>query len=197
MHDVFLAKLSKAIRTFMTESQCVDTINHVRNAVKNTWETYEATHRSFKKKRKTDMEVDEPQPQPGFSEDEAEAAVVFALVSRLASVVLSSLPTQSLSAATLEQVRASVLDFRSEVVHHALLKCLKALKNKKGKEEDTWPIEVCLSGILRLLYAMNVSKNLSLPSGVDVYSKLKDLLTGSDLLPELVVEVVSTWLLSF
>lgn len=140
------------------------------------------------------MEVDEPQHQPGFSEDEAGAAVVFALVSRLASVVLSSLPTQSLSAATSEQVRVSLLEFRSEVVHHALFKCIKALKNKNGKKEDTWPIEVSLSGILRLLYAVNVSKNLSLPCEVDVkiYLKLMELLTEEDLLPELTVEVVRT-----
>lgn len=144
---------------------------------------------SFKKRHKStdvDMEVDEP--------DDGAPAVVFALVNRLASVVLSSLPMQSLSASTLEQVRVSLVEFRSQVLYQAILKCLKALKKnkKRGGEDVWWPVEVSLLGMLRLLYAMNVSRNLSIPCEMDmkIHSKMIELLSEGNILPELIVEVV-------
>ena len=195
MHDIFLEKMSKAIHNFMTENQCVTTTKHAFEAVKNAWElAYEGTKEKEEKRNSMSMDVD------NLSAPAGESSVRFALITRLASVVLSSLPTHSLSPSTLQGVQKSLLSFRSDVLHHDISKCLKALKKKRKKgssgseKVDAWAIEIMLSALLRILYAMNVSRNLTVPT-MEVVEKdharlIEVMIPSEDLLPELTLEVV-------
>ena len=199
MHDIFLEKMSKAIHNFMTENQCVTVMKHAFEAVGKAWErAYEGTKEREQKRKLMSMDVDNTTEVPA-----GESSVKFALIARLVSVILSSLPTQSLSPSTLQEVRQSLLDFRSDVLHHDISKCHKALKKKKkkgdGEMAGVWAIEIMLSAVLRILYAMNVSRNLSMPPTEVVeknHARLTEMMVQSeDLLPELTLEVVCCVLL--
>jgi len=182
MHNLFLQSLAKALQNFMTESQCIPTLRYVSEAHKAIWErVFDSSHRSSKRKSIA----------AGDETDGSDVAVVYCLASRLASVVLSSLPIQSLSAETLEEVRPSLAEFRNEFVHYAISKGVKALK--KRNDSDKWAVEICLATNLRLLYALNVSRNLVLPLAAEtkIHSRLTEMLSGDeDVLPELILEMV-------
>jgi len=189
MHDIFLEKMSKAIHNFMTENQCVAAMKRAFEAVKNAWErAYEGTKEKEQKWTSVDMDVDDTSASMG------ESSVKFALTTRLASVILSSLPTQSLSPSTLQEVQKSLRDFRTDVLHHDISKCFKALKKKKvvGETVDIWAIEIMLSALLRILYAMNVSRNLSMPTEIveKNHARLIKVIPSENPLPELTLEVV-------
>lgn len=190
MHTAHLEHLARALRTFLTESQTLPTIQVVLDALKAAWEKiYGRAHQhedggSAKKKRRTSVAFVDT------SADLDDLAVQYSLIARLSSVVLSSLPMSSLSGPTQEEVRRVVDSFRSDFIHNALSKAVKLLR-KRG-DTGMWAIEVALAASLRLLYALDVSRNLCLPPAYDakLNGKILDLVADDTLLPELTLELV-------
>ncbi|CAA7264694.1 unnamed protein product [Cyclocybe aegerita] len=187
MHDHHLHRLSKALQFFTTEAQCLPMIQFVFDVCKTSWQRYgelpqkDVSNDSPKKKRKS-MNAD------NSSSGEA-LAVTYALVARMASVVLSSLPIKSLSSDTQEKVRTSLEDFRSTFIEHSISKPLKSLK--KREDTDVWAPEVSLVANLRFLYALGISGDLSLSSHIDaeIQAKILSLVAQDGQLPELTLEL--------
>lgn len=190
MHTAHLQYLVKALHTFLTESQTLPTIQIVFDCLNETWEkVYGRAQQKedaggSKKKRRTSSAFAET------SVDLDNLAINYALIARLSSVVLSSLPMSSLSGSTRKEVQRLVSEFRKDFIHHKLLKCVKLLK-KRG-EVEIWSIEVVFAASLRLLYALDVSRNLSLPPSYDgkLNAKVLEIVGDDTLLPELTFELV-------
>uniref|UniRef100_A0A8H7Y6I5 Nucleolar 27S pre-rRNA processing Urb2/Npa2 C-terminal domain-containing protein n=1 Tax=Psilocybe cubensis TaxID=181762 RepID=A0A8H7Y6I5_PSICU len=188
MHDQYLGRLSNALHIFLTQSQCLPALNLVLDLVKVKWDTLlcSTTRRNTestegpRKKRKLSSD---PETNPDTT------AVTYSLVCRLASVVLSSLPVPSLSADALEDTQRLLNEFRSGFLHQSLAKSMKIVK-KQGSA-NAWCLEIAIAANLRLLYALNVSKNLYLPLAHDdkVDKRVLDLTAKSEVLPELVLEL--------
>ena len=192
MNPEHLDRLSKALRNSLTASQCLPTVKYVVGTLKDLWEWYYTLSRNHEgdaaegaqKKRKTSTTA------VANDSNVKELAVTYCLVANLTSVVLSSLPVQSLPSDILEELRAFIVDFRMEFVHHTISKALKVLK-KQG-DIDAWSTEVVLASTLRLLYALDTSKYPSLPLNqiTKLFEKLADLSGNDELLPELTFELV-------
>ncbi|KDR84752.1 hypothetical protein GALMADRAFT_217814 [Galerina marginata CBS 339.88] len=196
--DTFsLDRLSMALQRFLTESQCLPTINLIFDTLKNTWESIYSNLRQLegesaespRKKRKT-MAIVTANQNP------EDLTVTYSLISRLGSVVLSSLPMSSLSSERLTEVRQLLDDFRAGFIYTAISKSIKVVK--KNVDTDIWSAEVTVASTLRLLYALDVSGNLSLPPHKDekTMKKVVELLERDDLLPELTLELYRTLLYS-
>ena len=192
MNTANLDRLSKALRNSLTASQSLPTIKHVVRTSKDLWELYYAMSRKSEgdsaeraqKKRKISTTA------TANDSDMKELAVTYCLVANLTSIILSSLPIQSLPLDTLEKLRSLIVDFRAEFVHHTISQALKVLK-KQG-DVDAWSTEVILASTLRLLYVLDISKYPSLPPNhiTKLFKKLADLSTNDELLPELTLELV-------
>jgi len=188
-----MARLSKALHRFLTESQCLQLVDSVLDALKSSWDTFYvnvrqktvvASDEKPRKKRKAGANIG--------SEESEILVITYSLTCRLASVVLSSLPMPSLSAESLETVRHTIEEFRADTIHHAISKSLKLVK--KQDDQGLWPTEVATVAILRLRYALDISRNFSLSHICDekVAAKIIELLDGLELLPELTLELVRT-----
>lgn len=187
MNITHLGRLSKALHNSLTANQCLPTVKHVFGTLKTLWELYYAmshqqddgTERA-QKKRKTSAAA------MTNDSDMTELAVTYCLVANLTSIVLSSLPVQSLPSDIFEGLQVCLVEFRSEISHHTISKALKVLK-----KQDAWSTEVVLASALRLLYALDTLKNPSLPSNhtTKLSKKLVDLSDNDELLPELTLEL--------
>ena len=186
-----LDRLSKALRSSLTASQCLPTIIHVVRTLKDLWELYYAMSR---KSEGNDAELAQKRKMSttvtANDSDMKELAVTFCLVANLTSIILSSLPVQSLPLDILEKLRSLIVDFRTGFVHHTISQALKVLKNQGDME--AWSTEVILASTLRLLYALDMSKYPSLPPNhiTKLFNRLADLSTNDELLPELTLELV-------
>ncbi|KAF8971580.1 hypothetical protein BDZ97DRAFT_1650961 [Flammula alnicola] len=189
MHTIYLAQVSKALQTFLTESQCLLAVQTVFDALRDTWDQFYTTSRQSeeagesRKRRKTSSATVEVK---GESD---EIAVVYSLIARLASVVLSSLPIASLSSTIQDEVRSLLDGFRTDFICHALSKSIKTIR--KHGVADAWRTEVTFAATLRLLYSLNVSRILSLPPQYDekLCTRVVELVNDDALLPELMLEL--------
>jgi hypothetical protein len=190
MNTTNLDRLSKALRNSLTANQCLPTIKHIVRTVKDLWELYYAMshksegERALKKRKISTAAI------ANDDSDMKELAVTYCLVANLTSIILSSLPVQSLPSDILEELRFLIVDFRTGFVHHTISQALKVLK-KQG-DRGAWSTEVILASTLRLLYSLDISKNPSLPPNhnTKLFKKLADLSTNDELLPELTLELV-------
>jgi hypothetical protein len=193
MNTTNLDLLSKALRNYLTTSQCLPTIKHVVKTVKDLWELYYTmSHKSegddeerVQKKRKMSTTA-----TANDDSDMRELAATYCLIANLTSIILSSLPVQSLPLDILEKLRSLIVDFRTGFVHHTISQALKVLK--KQRDIEAWSTEVILASTLRLLYALDISKYPSMPPNpiTKLFKRLANLLTNDELLPELTIELV-------
>lgn len=193
MNTTNLDRLSKAFRNSLTASQCLPTVKHVVRTIKDLWELYFAmSHKSegddaegARKKRKMSTTA-----TANGDSDIKELAVTYCLVADLTSIILSSLPVQSLPLDILEKLRSLIVDFRTGFVHHTISQALKVLK--KQRDMEAWSTEVILASTLRLLYALDISKYPSLPPNhiTKLFKRLANYLNNDELLPELTLEIV-------
>ncbi|KAF9480438.1 hypothetical protein BDN70DRAFT_931712 [Pholiota conissans] len=189
MHNLYTGHLTKALQTFLTESQCISTMQIIFDALKDTWEhaytcvrQREDVERSRKRQKTCSVVMD-------GKLDLDNLAITYALVARLASVVLSSLPLVSLPTTPQEDVRRLLDEFRTDFIYHTLSKSVKVLRS--GSDGDIWSMEIITTASLRLLYALNISRNLCLPLkyNVKLAGKMLELVSDDDVLPELTVEL--------
>jgi len=188
MHTVHLERLAWALQSFLTESQCIPMMNVVFDTLKASWERFNRIsrrHDGEQERSKAKTKIGDT-----FENDPDEPAITYSLVAQLSLVVLSSLPLASLSSTNLKAVQQSLVDFRTDFVHHTLSKSVKAIK--KPGNIDFWAGEVSTVATLRLLYALDVSRNLALPLETDekLCKKLLELAFSDGILPELNLELV-------
>jgi hypothetical protein len=185
---VHLDRLARALQSFLTESQCVPTIEFVFETLKACWEQVYQTFR----RRDGEQEQSKAKAKPGATLENAaeELAITYFLIAQLSSVVLSALPLASLSPGNLDHVQQLLVDFRTDFVCHTLSKSIKAIK-KQGNS-DFWVGEVSMVATLRLLYALDVSRKLALPPQMDekFCKKMLELAFNDGVLPELSLELV-------
>ena len=187
MHTAHLERLARALQSFLTESQCIPMMNIVFDTLKASWEQVNRIS------RRHDGEQEQSKAKKigtTFENDAAELATTYSLVAQLSSVVLSALPLASLSSTNRKAVQQSLVDFRTDFVHHTLSKSVKAIR-KQGNS-DFWAREVTMVATLRLLYALDVSRNLALPLETDekLCKKMLELAFNDGTLPELNLELV-------
>lgn len=191
MRTSHLQKIARALKTFLTESQCLPIVDAISTTMTDTWQKiYSVLHQ-------TDATDDNPRKKRRISTasvvdgevNAQELAVTYSFLCRFAAVVLSSLPMTSLSLTTQEEVNLLLQNIWVDFVQHAVSKSLKLLKKSGGV--DAWLLEITLASNLRLLYALGVSRKLSLPAQLDVKlcNKMGQLVQEVAL-PELAVEMV-------
>ncbi|KAF5312634.1 hypothetical protein D9619_003319 [Psilocybe cf. subviscida] len=189
MHTAYMQKIVRALQTFLTESQCLPVVDAVSTILKDAWQkVYTMLHQMHaaddnpKKKRRTSTA-----PVVDGEVNTQELAVIYSLTCLLASVVLSSLPMSSLTAPIQEEASLLLQNLRADFIQHAISKSLKLLKKSSG---NTWTLEITLAANLRLLYALDVSRKLSLPVQFDakMCSRMSQLV-HEVILPELTVEM--------
>ncbi|KIM48444.1 hypothetical protein M413DRAFT_440178 [Hebeloma cylindrosporum] len=187
MSTAHLERLSRALQSFLTEGQCIPMTNLVFDTLKASWEQ---VHR-ISRRHDGEQEQSKAKTKIGttIENDAEELAITYSLVAQLSSLVLSALPLASLSSTNLKTVQQLLVDFRTDFVHHTLLKSVKAI-SKQGNS-DFWAGEVSMVANLRLLYALDISRNLALPVEINekLCKKMLELAFHDSTLPELNLEL--------
>lgn len=185
LHPNYLDRFSKAVQLFLTHSQAIPTVNYVVESIKTSWEHFMATKESEEgasppKKRKR---------QETATNNSDTLAVTFSIIVRFASVVLSSLPTQSLPQSSRQELRTLIENFQRLTLRHALSKSLKMIKKS---EPSDWALGVATTSWLRLHYILNLPQHQLAfqPYYSDKLSKILLEIVQKQLLPELAVEIV-------
>ncbi|EAU93316.2 hypothetical protein CC1G_08629 [Coprinopsis cinerea okayama7 len=238
-----LEKLSRALHQFLTPGQCAKTTTSTISIVSTLHERFKGAQKGGegdgesalgsskkkKKKRKSEvgeaMDVDGESPSPATAskgeQDPDILAASFTLSSRLAQIVLGSLPLHTLSQEQHDEVHPPLKSFFADFVQHHISKSVKALakdateresspdksgKSSKRKHRDAeegegasgdWASQITLGALLRLEYALERAPGLDLRSEGDskTRKRLVQLLKMDDLLPEFVLEITRILLL--
>lgn len=188
LHHTFLDKFSKVLQGFTTPGQInkivQNTLEHLRTAslaFENRKDENDSTPR---KRRKTTTG-----PQPGSIGAEP-SAIAFAMISGIASVVLTSLPLHLLQTDDRQAVVNTLQDY-----YRASQGTMKSVSKRirSGDDTSTWSSQIVASALLRLRYTLSSDRRLQLDTEGDakLMIKLVSLLETEALLPELRVEIVS------
>ncbi|KAF8078378.1 Urb2/Npa2 family-domain-containing protein [Lyophyllum atratum] len=182
-----LQHLSKAIQAFLSGGQALPTTEFIYSFLKDAWENFEAAgvdgEERSPKRRKT-MDVDSISPV--VSRDHW--AVVFALSTHIATVVLSSLPVHAVTEVIRQELLSLLRDVR-KFAHRIVKKAMKVLKKLGG--DDAWSLSIVAAASLRLQYALDISGYVSPPSFEDekLCKKISEIIQSETLLPELLIEL--------
>lgn len=186
----FADDLAKSLTSFLTPGQLSGSVDCVLRYLRDHLEALETSTRQgeesgkpHRKKRKIDSSV-----PSATANGSSRAAVAFSLMSRIASIVLSSLPTRYL----LEDTRLHVTEALQEfyVATRSTLKdILKQIK--RGPEGTTQYAQRIASIIIRLRYSIRTTTSIGISAEGDekLSSKLLSAL-GSPVIPCLRAEIV-------
>lgn len=182
LHPNHLERLSQAITLFLTESLLTSTIESALGAVNSSWQSLQhgdAEEPPEKKKKRADG-------NPTSSPNRETSSLVFSLTVKLASIVLTSIPSR-LTATTHTEVVAMVEHFRDSTLRHAISKSLKAMRHG----DKSWPTAIATAALLQLDYTLNLQPQLCPnPSLQEKHlNKLLEL-EMSPQVPELSLEIV-------
>jgi hypothetical protein len=192
-----LERLSKSTINFLTPGQTKDTVAHVLDTLKHSWDLFwEAQQRIIadsgegpRKKRKATA----GRSSSGKAGDSDVLAIAFALTARVSSVVLSSLPLQSLPVATRLDVQRKLTDVQSSFLQLALRRTFETIGNKStDSKEDNWACQIGSAALLRLEYTLIAARHLSLKASTDgkMCTMMLDVVGDDGALPELCLEIV-------
>lgn len=191
LHAVHLGHLSNSMQTFLTSGQTPDAVNFVIQIMRERWEQFHNAERqhgiadgdSSHRRRKLDTPSDEVLGPEGL-------AITFTLSARLASVVLTSLPLQSVPESTQQEIGLLLTDLHTSLLSPVLNKTFKTIRKKDIS--DAWASQVVAAAVLRLRYALEVSQMfpLKVPHDPRLFTKMLDALQDEELLPELILEIV-------
>lgn len=193
-------QLARAIFAFLTPGQATATIHILFATLRDAWSkcsgepssTCEdgspASHKS-KKKRKIDLDAVPVDPQH---------ACAFALLCRLASTVLTSLPVSTLPPATLSDVQSCIRDIKTTI----LIPTVQWSHRRGVSDEDLWATQVVGAAALRTLSSLQVASTTWLgPDGIaeaqeevmeKTGRKLLRMMKSPDNLPEFTLEIVGS-----
>jgi hypothetical protein len=192
-----LDRISKCTLNFLTPGQTKDTLAMVLSVLKRTWdESWEWQQRIIadggegsRKKRKTDTEV----LSSAKAGDPDASAVAFALSARISSMVLSSLPLQSLPESTRLDILRTLADTQTSLIHLALRRAFEVIeKNLRNPRRDIWSCQIKAAALLKLEYALISVRRLRLTAkrGENISVRLLDVASNDGTLPELTLEIV-------
>jgi hypothetical protein len=192
-----LNKLSRAVRTFITPGQTLDTARQVLAALREIWEHFRDMEkvaaadrgRGARKKRRTS----ETSSNTGKADPDV-GAVTFMLAARIAMTVLTSLPLHTITEAEQAQVKTTVAESLAGFVREAILAGTGAIiSGSSERERDVWAIQVVAAAALRLSYMLQMSGRVRY--GHNDQNDLGELaaagLKVDNCLPEYNVEIVS------
>lgn len=193
--------LQRAVTTFLTPSQTVEVVQQMTNSLMGSWTAFTSgpTLKEAKKK-KGEKKRDGPLPAKAEMLEGRDPAVSFALLCRLYSIVLPSIPLGSASAEAVQQIARSVFSLSSSLMGQTALTQLVDQVRSYPSQTST---QLALASILRLGYCIQRSLAGSLvaedskqqeeaPSEFPLLDStyLPTLLDLDRLLPELRVEAV-------
>ncbi|KAJ7275268.1 hypothetical protein B0H12DRAFT_249170 [Mycena haematopus] len=160
LHPIHLNRLANCTRKFLTPSQTVQTVAFILEALQECWSQISAS---------IDAE------SSGIS-----LALTFCFSARLASVVLTALPLQTLADSTFREVNDSINELRSAFLPRALAKVFKTIRKNAA---ESWASQALGAAILRLQYALGT------PYTDKLWAKVETASAHEDLLPELSLEL--------
>jgi hypothetical protein len=226
MDNTHLEKLARAVQQFVTPTQCgnlvtstIQILDGVQGRYKKALKSSEEDGSRKKKKRKSEAAIDHEEALLVAEDDVDNLAVAYALASRIAQIVLGSVPLHNLPADQAEEVRTSASQFYSDFVQHHVGRLAKTvLKQNEGSEKDlgnvsskkkrkqrseevveaNWASQIVLCALLKLQYALERAANLALPMHTgEEEGKVTKRIVGllklqQHVLPELVLELVGS-----
>ncbi|KAI0271531.1 Urb2/Npa2 family-domain-containing protein [Gloeopeniophorella convolvens] len=190
-----LDKLSKAVRSFITPGQTLETARKMTSVLQDLWEAFRHAEsaaasdhgQGVRKKRRTSEGTEK-----AAGRDAHPHAVTLALTARIVAVVLSSLPLHSVTEPVQADVRATVAEFMESFAHEAIVSSIDAVTaGVKDRRRDVWAAQVVAAVALRLRYILPGPLHLQLdPSGSNGLEELlSGLTTADDCLPEFRIEI--------
>ena len=191
-----LDKLSKAVRTYITPGQTLDTATRVLVMLRDIWkkvcggEDVSAVgreHHARKKRRKTGH-------FEKAKEDVDAYGVTFMLAARIAATVLSSLPLRSTAETVQREVQATVKESLDGFVREAILAGATATVSRgTDGRHNIWAAQVIAAAALRLRYLLRSSVHAwyTPDNQSDSEGLFAQVLAVEDRLPEYSVEIVS------
>ena len=187
-NHTFLDQLSKAIHGFLTPGQVQELTQNVLRYLQSRIEDFEeAISRSSqnddssRKKRKRDKQTSSVDPD--------QAAVVFALTSKLAAITLTAVPFQIILDDVHQSVKNDIREFYDDTIRRILKIAPQACLDNTN---NAWSWQIVTSSILKLGYYLSDSQLVTgddSPSSPELFKLLKT----AELLPELRVEIVSVY----
>ena len=195
---VFTDSLAQSLKAFLTPGQVNSLIGCVLRYLHAQLETLQASiaqneevsGKPQRKKRKVES-------TSGAIDDSHKAAVAFSFMSRIAAVVLSSIPTRYLLGETKTHVTEALQGFY-DTTRSILKDILKHIK--RGSEETTRHAQWVAALILRLRYSIRTASLIDVSSEGDEKLSSKLLFTlgsESSVIPVLRVEIVCRVLTKF
>lgn len=191
-----LDKLSKAVRTYITPGQTLDTakrvlviLRDIRKKVRDgeNVSAVSQEHHARKKRRKTGH-VEKAK------EDVDAYGVTFVLAARIAATVLSSLPLHSTAEAVQKEVQATVKESLDSFIREATLAGATATVSRgTDGRHNIWAAQVVAAAALRLRYLLQSSVHAwyTTNNQSDSEGLFAQVLAVEDRLPEYSVEIVS------
>jgi hypothetical protein len=193
-------RLSKAVRTFITPGQALDTARRVISMLQDIWEAFHdmeraaAADRQQGPRKKRRLSTSES-PRNAREQAADAAAVAFVLAARIVGIVLSSLPLHTVTEAEQMKVQASVTESLNGFVREAILAGTEAvISGSSDRRRDVWASQVVAAAALRFLYTLQMPAQARHFPGDQ--NELGDLVAAvlevDDCLPEYRVEIVSS-----
>ncbi|KAG6911773.1 hypothetical protein DXG01_000019 [Tephrocybe rancida] len=187
LNATHLQHLSKALQTFLGESQALSLTKSIFDILKEEWEKFNGaesdTEERSPKRRKT-MDIN----TAGSTNPEHQSAVVFSVSARLAMTVFSSLPMRAVT----EEVRDELRDLLNEIrtfLRRIVKRSMKALK--RCDADKKWSLSIVSAASLRLCYTLDILGNIPEAPFDDgrLFKRALEAIQDEQLLPELLVEL--------
>lgn len=193
----FLDVLAESLTAFLTPGQVTGTVDTVLRFLREHLEALNVSasrsdddnDKPQRKKRKT-----ETTSLPVASDESQRTATAFSLMSRIASTVLSSLPTRYLLDDTETRVREAVQDLYAST-RSTLKDTLKGSRRADGAAARD--LQGCTALLVRLRYSLRTAAAVRVPTDGDarLAAKLLAALGAPPVLTELRVQIVRAFVL--
>ncbi|KDQ13623.1 hypothetical protein BOTBODRAFT_33335 [Botryobasidium botryosum FD-172 SS1] len=209
----FLTELNKAISTFLTPGQTLDTTKEISRILGEAWKEcleervlLSPANSMPKKKKRRISEGGAAATTPPVDEKHA---VRFALLCRLVLPILSSLPTRSLTSSGMSELQSEIRGLREDVILPAVRSVFLGpggASTSTSTSTVTWGRQIADAAVLRLMYGLQHVRNgiwqareadadtsIDLDDAdADLVERMMQLLKAGDTLPELAVEICRT-----
>ncbi|KAH9890919.1 Urb2/Npa2 family-domain-containing protein [Cubamyces lactineus] len=189
----FLDELSRAVHSFLTPGQVLETIGDISRTLKDAHAHFLDREAKLsadrgdgpRKKRRKDTSLSEDRTEPEYH------AVSFALIARTMVVVLRSLPLHTLTDDVRLEAEKAIMDVHSAVACRILRDGFL-----QADRRDSWHWQMVIAGSLRLHLGLACTPGLLQQSHLEqpILSALLASIAAPSVLQELVVEMFRTLL---
>jgi hypothetical protein len=187
-HRSHLERLGKCVHRFLTPGQTVEIVRSILQKLKNDWESFysaSSQHSTEQRSKRRKLEA-----RSDHTTNPEILAVSFCWSSRIASIVLLSLPVEAIP----QTVRLDVLKLLEEAqttfIQFSLYKMVDSIREVDSS--DTWATQIVTAAILRFWNTLNGSDIFRHPPDQKTSTALLDVTRDHAILPELLLELVCT-----